>query len=221
MALPTTIAALKPHILKALQGRSSLLSIEAMLELQWEVLKDISIQLSITPAPFVEPLLPPPLTQESEDIDVVHCLANELDQVPFPTTFKSLCVALAALGTANNHYLQDADYHNYYQLYDFLTCTWDQLHPTQISPAPFLVDIPPTPSSHSGSPFVPLVDYPPPPLPSCDVNQDMIDANYGSSSEDSHKQTPTPCPLEKGKMHQVDPVTPSPLPTPRPLPCPN
>jgi len=60
MALPTTIAALKPHVLKALQGVSSFLSTEATLKLQWEVLQDISIQLGITPAPFVEPLLPPP-----------------------------------------------------------------------------------------------------------------------------------------------------------------
>jgi len=29
---------------------------------------------------------------------------------------------------------------------------------------------------------------------------------------------PMPCPLEKGKMHQVDPITPSPLPVPSPAP---
>jgi len=47
----------------------------------------------------------------------------------------------------------------------------------------------------------------------------MIDADdNSSSSEDSHKQMPTPCPLEKGKMRQVDPVTPSPLLVPSPAP---
>ena len=53
-----------------------------------------------------------------------------------------------------------------------------------------------TPSSHTGS----LID----------LDQDMVD--------DSHKRTPTPHPLEKGKMCAVDPITPSPLPAPSPAP---
>ena len=154
MASPITALALKSCVLKALQVGSSLLSTDAMLELQHQVLQDISIQLGISQAPFVEPLPPPPLTQDSEDIDVICHLADELDQVFFPTTFKSLCAALAALGTANYHYLQD------------------QLHPTEISPAPFPVNIPPTPSSHSGSLFVPFEDIPPPPLLWCQSGYD-------------------------------------------------
>jgi len=218
MALPTTATALKPCVLKALQGASSLHSPEAMLELQQEVLQDISIQLGITQAPFTEPLIPPPLTQESDDTDIIHHLAAELNQVTFPITFKSLCVTLASLGTANYHYLQDTDYAAHHGIYDLMECTWDQLHPYWISLAPFPVDIPPTPSSHSGSPFVPSENIIPHPLPSCDVNLNMIDADCDSSSEDSHEQMPMPCPLEKGKMHQVDPITPSPLPVPSPAP---
>jgi len=72
----------------------------------------------------------PPLTQESKDTDVIHCLADKLDQVTFPITFKSLCVALASLGTTNYHYLQDADYAAHHKLYNFMECAWDQLHPT-------------------------------------------------------------------------------------------
>ena len=47
----------------------------------------------------------------------------------------------------------------------------------------------------------------------------MIDAaDSGSPSEDSHEQTPTPYHLDKGKMRQVDPITPSLLPAPSPSP---
>ena len=150
--------------------------------------------------PFYGALDPPLLTQESNNSDVICYLANELDQVGFPIAFKSLCVALASLGSVNLYYLQDADYAAYHKLYDFIEHAWDRLHPHQISPAPFPIDIPPTPSSHSSSPFVPTEDIIPNPLPSCDVDQDMIDADTSSSLEDSHKWMPTPCTLEKGKI---------------------
>jgi len=130
MSIPSTASALKSRIRKALNGGSTLLTPEACLELQREVLQDLSIELGITQAPFTEPLLPPPLTQESKDTDVIHCLADKLDQVTFPITFKSLCVALASLGTTNYHYLQDADYAAHHKLYNFMECAWDQLHPT-------------------------------------------------------------------------------------------
>jgi len=199
MAL-NTASALKPCILKALKGASSLLTPEAHLELQQEVLQDVSIELGLTQAPFTEPLLPPPpLTPESINNDVILRLAIELHQVPFPTAFKSLCMTLASLGTANYHYLQDADYAAHHGIYDFMECAWDQLHPTQISLASYPIDIPPTPPSHSGSPFV-------------DDDQDMVDSN-------SHKWMPTPHPMEKGKMHEAPPRYP--LPIPCPLPCPH
>ena len=83
MAL-NTAAALKPHILKALKGASSLLTPKAHLELQQEVLQDVSIELRLTQAPFTEPLLPHlPLTPESINDDVALHLATELHQVPF------------------------------------------------------------------------------------------------------------------------------------------
>jgi len=193
-----TVAALKPRVRKALQVASSLLTPEACKDLQQSVLLELSLDLGLTPSPFVDPLIPPspPLSSESNDSDVVRRLADELDQVSFPTAFKSLCVALASLGTANYHYLQDADYTAHHGIYDYMERAWDQLHPTRILPAPFPVDIPSTPSSHSGS----LVD----------LDQDMVD--------DSHERTPMPRPLEKGKMRAVDPVTPSPLPAPSPAP---
>ena len=194
----TTVAALKPRVHKALNGGANLLSPEAHLKLQRAVLQELSVDLGFTQAPFLDPLIPPPLSPESEDIDVVRRLGAELTQVSFPTAFKSLCMTLASLSTANYHYLQDADYAAHHELYDFMECAWDQLHPTRISPAPYPVHIPPTPPSYSGSPFV-------------DDDQDMADS-------DSHQRTPTPHPLEKGKMRQVDPVTPSPLPAPSPAP---
>ena len=172
-----TVAALKPHVHKALNVASLLLTPQAHKDLQQEVLLELSLNLGLTPSPFVDPLIPPspPLSSESEDSDVVRRLATELDQVTFPIAFKSLCVTLASLGTANYHYLQDTDYATHHGIYDYMERAWDQLHPTWISPAPFPVDIPSTPSSHSGS----LVD----------PNQDMVD--------DSHECTPMP--LGKGQ----------------------
>jgi len=193
-----TVVALKPRVRRALNVASSLLAPQARKDLQRSILLELSLDLGLTPSPFMDPLIPPSpsLSCESNNSDVVRCLAAELDQVTFPTAFKSLYVALASLGTANYHYLQDANYAAHHGIYNYMERAWDQLHPTQISLAPFPVDIPPTPSSHAGS----LVD----------LDQDMDD--------ESHKHMPTPRPLEKGKMCAVDPITPSPLPAPSPAP---
>jgi len=101
-----TVTALKSRVRKALNVASSLPAPQARKDLQRSVLMELSLDLGLTPSPFVDPLIPPSssLTSESDDSDVVRCLATELDQVTFPTAFKSLCVALASLGTANYHY---------------------------------------------------------------------------------------------------------------------
>jgi len=53
MSVPSTAAALKPCVHKALFGGSTLHPPEAHLEIQREVLQDLSIELGITPAPFI------------------------------------------------------------------------------------------------------------------------------------------------------------------------
>ena len=86
-----------------------------------------------------------------------------------------------------------------------------------MSLAPYLVDIPPTPPSFDGDPDVPLVNSSSLPLTSAEIfdHPMAVDAaDNGSSLEESRDWTPTPRPLEKGKMRATDPVTPSPLPAP-------
>jgi len=150
--------------------------------------------------PFTDPLIPPspspapsiPLNISAEGIDNtdVSLLLASISELPFPTAFKTLLVSSMALWAASAPDVATVRSLGLDTAIDSFLSFIGPTPPTAISPAPFPVGIPPTPY-FSASPL-------PPPPPS---DKDALMADSASS----HLHTPTPCPLEKGKMHALEP----------------
>ena len=176
--------------------------------------------------PFTDPLIPPspspapsiPLNISAEGIDNsnISLLLASILELPFPTAFKMLLASSMALWAASAPDVATIRSLGLDTAIDGFLSFIAPTPPTQISPAPLPVDIPPTPR-FSASPM----PHPPP----CDEDAIMADLAL------SHLHTPTPRPLEKGKMQALEPskvpmdlvpplVTPSSLPAP-PAPPPS
>ena len=191
-----------------------------------EVLRQVATMLKlpcsvIDGAIFSDTLVPPdPETPDASDeafADLADLVRPAILQAPLLTALRVLLPALATVAEYHRRWIMDPGFHTEHKLDYLFEATWEYLHPRRVSPAPYPVDIPPTPPSFAGDPDVPLVDSFSLPLTSAEIfGQPMaVDAaDNGSSSEESHNRTPTPRPLEKGKMRAIDPVTPSPPPAP-------
>ena len=150
--------------------------------------------------PFTDPLIPPspspapsiPLNISAEGIDNtdVSLLLASISELPFPTAFKTLLASSMALWAALAPDVATVRSLGLDTAIDGFLSFIGPTPPTAISPARLPVDIPPTPR-FSASPL-------PPPPPSDE------DALMGDSTS-SHLRTPTPRPLEKGKMHALEP----------------
>jgi len=145
--------------------------------------------------PFTDPLIPPspspapsiPLTISAEGINNsdVSLLLASISELPFPTAFKTLLVSSMALWVVSTPDVATVQSLGLDTAIDGFLNFILPTPPDMIRSAPLPVDIPPTPC-FSASPF-----SPPPP---CDVDAIMAD------DSSLHLRTPTPHPLEKGKM---------------------
>ena len=172
---------------------------------------------------FSDTLIPPdPETPDASDeafADLADLVCPAILQAPLLTALRVLLPALATVAEYHRRWIMDPGFRAEHKLDYLFEATWEYLHPRQVSPAPYPVDIPSTPPSFADDPDVPLVDSSSLPLTSAEIfgHPMAVDAaDNGSSLEESRDQTPTPRPLEKGKMRATDPVTPSPLPAPEP-----
>jgi len=174
--------------------------------------------------PFTDPLIPPfpspapiPLNISAEGIDNsdVSLLLASISELPFPTAFKMLLASSMALWAASAPDVATVRSLGLDTAINGFLSFIGPTPPTAISPAPFPVDIPPTPSL-SASPLA---------LPPPSGDDDTLMADTSSS----HLRTPTPHPLEKGKMRALEPsevpavlaptpVLPSSLPAPPAVP---
>ena len=202
----------------ALQGVDSL-SPEECVKIFRYVTLALELPCSIlNRAIFVNPLVPPPSPPNDEDAfaNLSNLICPALLQAPLLTALRVLLPALASVAELHCPYIMSPNFCTKHKLDYLFEAMWEYLHPTQVSLAPYPVNIPPTPPSFYGNPNVPLVDSSLTPLTSSEIfNHPMADAtDNSSSSEKSCKQVPTPCPLEKGKMCCYNSVTPSPFPAP-------
>jgi len=138
------------------------------------------------------PPIPPLIKADGINKGNVNMLLGSLTDLPFPTTFKSLLGSAMALWavlapdatTIGQHGLDTA----IDGFMDFISPSHPP--PTAVSPAPLPMEIPPTP--YFSDPMLPS------PLPH---DEDAIMASGDSSDMPSSCiHTPTPHPLEKGKM---------------------
>jgi len=151
--------------------------------------------------PFTDPLIPPspspapsiPLNISAEGIDNsdVTLLLTSILELPFPTAFKTLLAFSMALWAASAPDIATVRSLGLDTAINGFLGFIAPSPPTQISPAPLSMEIPPTPH-FSASPL--------PPPPPRDDNAVMTD------SASSHLCTLTPHPLEKGKMRAQDPL---------------
>jgi len=144
----------------------------------------------IPPSPSPAPSIPPNISAEGINNSDVSLLLASISELPFPTAFKMLLASSMALWAASTPDVAtirslglDTAINGFL---NFILPT----PPDAIRSAPLPVDIPPTPR-FSASPF-----SPPPP---CDVDAVMADDSL------SYLRTPTPHPVEKGKMQALEP----------------
>jgi len=176
--------------------------------------------------PFTDPLIPPSPTPDpvsplisAHGIDEgnVNVLLGSVSELPFPTAFKMLLAFSMALWAASAPDVATVKSLGLDNVIDgFLEFISPPTLPTAISPVRLPIDIPPTPCFSD-----PLL---PSPLPR---DEDAVMASGDSPDmPSSHLHTPTPRPLEKGKMRALEPskvpgdLTPTPV-VPSPLPAPS
>ena len=186
--------------------------------------------------PFTDPLIPPSpppvfagpspspipplISAHSIDEGDVNVLLGSVSNLPFHAAFKTLLASSMALWTASAPDVETIKSHGLDTAIDgFLEFISTPSFPTTISPVRLPIDIPPTPLFSD-----PLL---PSPLPH---DEDAVMASGDSSdTPSSHIRTPTPRPLEKGKMRAPEPpavpeilaptpVIPSSLPAPPAIP---
>ena len=193
-----------------------------------EISRQVSVTLKLpcsvlNGAIFTDTLVPPLSSPEPKGNpdeafgDLSDLICPALLQAPLLTALRVLLPALASMAKLHGHWIMDPCFYAKHKLDYLFKVTWEYLQPHQVSLAPYPVDIPPTPPSYIGNPDIPLVDSSSLPLTSAEIFSHLmaVDATDNSSpSGESCNQMPTPRPLEKGKMHTYDPVTPSPLPAP-------
>ena len=173
----------------------------------------------VPPSPTPDPI-PPLISAHGIDEGDVNVLLSSISELPFPTAFKTLLASSMALWAASAPDVATIKSLGLDKTIDgFLEFISPPTFPTTISPVRLPINIPPTP--HYSDPLLPS------PLP-CD--EDAVMASSDSPDlPSSHIRSPTPCPLEKGKMQarglsevprdlMPTPVAPSPLPAPSAAP---
>jgi len=172
----------------------------------------------IPPSPTPEPI-PPLISAHSIDEGDVNVLLGSVSELPFPTAFKTLLASSMALWAASAPDAATVKSHGLDKVIDgFMEFLSPPSFPTRISPVRLPVEIPSTP--HFSNPLLPS------PLPQ---DKDAVMASGDTPDSSSSLRTPTPRPLEKGKMRALEPsevpvvlvptpVVPSSLPAPPAVP---
>ena len=172
----------------------------------------------IAPSPTPAPSIPPLISAHGIDEGDVNILLGSVSELPFPTAFKTLLASSMALWMASAPDAEAIKFHGLDTVINgFMEFISPPSFPTTISPVRLPIEIPPMP--HFSDPLLPS------PLPQ---DEDAIMASGETPDSSSLLRTPTPRPLEKGKMRALEPskapgdlaltpVVPSPLPV-HPLP---
>ena len=158
--------------------------------------------------------IPQLITTHGIDAGDCNVVLGSVYELPFPTAFKTLLGSAMALWAGSAPDPSTIKHHGLDQVINGFMDFVSPPLPTAVSPVRLPVEIPPTPQ------------YSDPPLPSpLPRDEDAVMSDHMSS----HIRTPTPRPLEKGKMQARElskvpgdltpvPVTHSSLPAPSPAP---